>query len=527
MANITSALEKKKLKNQSGRRKKQLISPGAESRPKLPNENSGLAAHSNSLKPQKIKSKKSKKIFQIDAVKSPLRASIWHKSNIINWMEKLSNKFSNEGKIIEANLAHEIKKSLLSCCSKSIFEVTDGKAKLNVELKADKKENFYWSAMARCKKVSDPYCANFRSKMMLLLSMAWCFKHRKKIEQNHNSFLTFTSHHTKNTSVSSLYKRLDEQMTKLQRWFAVYGEKNNKFGNTKLTFRGYTMSMEATAGPNGVHLHWHVFYTCESEQEMLELQRWYFKLIKRLDLELKKEFRSYKTMPMSKQKNGFKILSNKDNSVKNIMNYIAKGITETVSPHTKTKQRKENKLVFMIENMNEAKMYFDFYYAVAGKRLFRSAGVCKEITGSQTKEDDIQSLIDKGEIDLNESMQTLYTIEVEKVWGKILARKTNDVSLELIEKYITDLEEMKTYVTKFFDNEIENLPPESWYHQVKEKVWCDTEKTIIEVESWKIKENVKQMIIKNRFLMKNKSYKHHIRDLLEKKSDIEVDEGTF
>lgn len=500
MVKYTSALQKKKLKNQSGVPKKLLKNYGTEEPQKRAIKTDSYGSlDSNSLTPpfsQKKHAKKAPKIFDIDVVTSPLRASIWHKSNITTWMEKLAafyekKEYSAINSIVPF-AAKSIKKSLLRCSSKSIHEISKGECDFDVELKADSKQNFYWTAMARCKCFACPLCAIFRSKKLLMLGMAWCFKRRKPLEESNNALLTFTRYHRRDTSVSDLYVALDKQIVNLTRWFQKHAEKDNKFGNTKGTWRGYTASLEATKGDNGPHIHWHVFYTCESKEEMDALRDWYFKTRKKQDIELKKMYPKYKPMAMKYQRDGFLTLSKsgkdkKANTVRNIMNYISKGIAETVSPETKTKQKKGNKLIYHIENLNDAKMYFDFNMATSGKRMWRAGGVCREINGTQSKEEDIQALLDAGEIDLKEGMEVLYTIKQDTPHGNAMARETPDLSIDMIEKEIVDTKNMKAYVTKYFDKYLAHELDERFFYKTREPYYCKKEKEIMYQPCWRLK----------------------------------------
>lgn len=380
----------------------------------------------------------------------PSRSALMTRKNILKWLSWLIEQEKKKAgpKTALLKSAERIKKSLCSCGSRSLYEVSKYKAKVDVKLNASSKGAVLWSGMARCEKSQDPVCLVIKSKALVMYSTAWTYKNRTHLVKNYNCLLTFTRWHSAESSLSDLYDDLDTQLKSLSQF-----NRDKSRNYSKDDFRGHLCSLEATKADNGVHVHWHVFYTTPHLAERNRLETWYFKQRKKYNEKCKK-LGMKREMPKDFEQLGFKVLKREKCSVKKVLNYINKGLWETTSSGTKEKQKKKGNSIFSIESKKDLLMFIDFCEVTSGKQFYRASGVCKGIRGGdrESKTIDVEKMLAHGEMQLEEQMRAIFTLHIEDNCFGVKTSHCNKVASDITEQEMTDLHEMTTYVEHYMSS---------------------------------------------------------------------------
>ena len=422
--------------------------------------------------PQKKSQKKSNRGKSDNKAKpkNPLlhtnRTAINARINICKWLEELFKQGNGD--------ANAVLIKLTKCGSRSLFDVSRGNARLNVKLNASAKGAVLWSGLARCGRSSCPICCDIKSKALMLESTAWVFKNRDAISKNENALMTLTRWHSYNSCPKDLFDDLHQQMKILAEWFEMYGKRYKR--RKKKPFRGYVGCLEITWGDNGLHFHWHIYYT-SPQNEIRELKSWHKNMVakyteKSLKLGMKVD------MPDSVKKKAFKLVKknyvDKDTGktvkcdVKSILNYINKGLWETTGNTNKVKHKRGGRSIFDVNSVHSAKMFLKFFEITKHKRFLRLVGDCSTIK-KQGKEN-VEKAISRGDIDFEESMKTIYEIDINDIYHSAKVSKCNDVAEEITTREIIDMDVMKTLC----DDIMNEASDATRLHKIK----CDDQPTI-------------------------------------------------
>jgi hypothetical protein len=240
--------------------------------------------------------------------------------------------------------------------------------------------------LARCHRVQCPLCSYVQTIIRRDFALEWAKK--QDWSGYYGVFLTFTVSHKLSDSETvarfkKMLERLDKSVKRYSSWF------NNL---TKSARKGYISacpesvgslsSLEITFGKNGLHPHFHTMFLTKSLEDVEKLREFFRKDRVRV---WKEGGGSLLRMPEKNEDKSFVVFLTPHEGVginagEKVLQYVSKGLFETLSPVTKDEQRDQtSKSIFRLSGHDL--MYFcTFFEATKRKRFYRAGGICKGIS---------------------------------------------------------------------------------------------------------------------------------------------------
>jgi hypothetical protein len=238
--------------------------------------------------------------------------------------------------------------------------------------------------LARCQRVQCPLCSYVQTVIRRNYALEWA--KNQDWSGYYGVFLTFTvSHKLPDSETVQRFKkvleRLDGSLKRYSTWFGNLTKDNRKgYKSVSPDSLGTLSSLEITFGSNGLHPHFHTMFLTKSLEDVEKLREFFRKDRVRV---WKEGGGSLLRMPNENEDKSFLIFlspqEGKDLASEKIVQYVSKGLFETLSSVTKDEQKGTSKSIFSLAG-HDLKYFCTFFEATKRKRFYRAGGICKGIS---------------------------------------------------------------------------------------------------------------------------------------------------
>lgn len=310
-----------------------------------------------------------------------------------------------------AKMMREIAEHLTKCGSTTIWDVANRgylkRRKTNPNISPpDIEETVEWRGedsntgrlsllgLARCHRVQCPLCSYVQTIIRRDFALEWA--KNQDWSGYYGVFMTFTvSHKLSDSETVTRFKKTLERLDKPIKRYSVW------FNNlTKTTRQGYISpfpeslgslsSLEITFGKNGLHPHFHTMFLTKSKEDVEKLREFFRK--DRVKV-WKESGGSLLRMPNENEDKSFVVFLTPHEGVgidasEKVLQYVSKGLFETLSPVTKDEQREQtSKSIFKLSG-HDLRYFCTFFEATKRKRFYRAGGICKGISKLKDEQKD-------------------------------------------------------------------------------------------------------------------------------------------
>jgi len=248
--------------------------------------------------------------------------------------------------------------------------------------------------LARCHRVQCPLCSYVQTIIRRDFALEWAKK--QDWSGYYGVFLTFTvSHKLSDSETSVRFKKTIDKLNKSQSKYSAWF--NNLFNKRGVGYRsscpdslGTLSSLEITFGKNGLHPHFHTMFLTKSLDDVEKLREFFRKDRVRV---WKEGGGSLLRMPDENEDKSFVVFLTPNegvgvNASEKVLQYVSKGLFETLSPVTKDEQREQtSKSIFKLSG-HDLRYFCTFFEATKRKRFYRAGGICKGISKLKDKPKD-------------------------------------------------------------------------------------------------------------------------------------------
>jgi hypothetical protein len=256
--------------------------------------------------------------------------------------------------------------------------------------------------LARCKRIQCPLCCYTRSLSRRSLALNWAQDY--DWSGYYGVMVTFTVPHKlidseDQRSFFKVLNNLNASMVRFSGWYKELSKASKRgYRSDEPEALGYVSSLEFTFGKNGLHPHFHTVFLTKCEKDIDKLREFFMRDRVRI---WKESGNSLLRMPDLNESKSFEVFLYPSDklAIEKVVNYVSKGLFETLSSETKTEQKsKTSKSIFELTG-HDLKYFCTFFESTSGKRFYRAGGICKQITkeketsGSVKMDEKIKSII--------------------------------------------------------------------------------------------------------------------------------------
>lgn len=239
--------------------------------------------------------------------------------------------------------------------------------------------------LARCHRVQCPLCSYVQTIIRRNYALEWAKK--QDWSGYYGVFLTFTvSHKFSDSETVPRLKRLIDKLNNSQKnysaWFKRLSNKREVgYRSSDPESLGTLSSLEITFGKNGLHPHFHTMFLTRSLEDVEKLKDFFRKDRVRV---WKDGGNSLLRMPNENEDKSFSVFlsphENGEMASEKVLQYISKGVFETLSAVTKDEQKESiSRSIFNLTG-HDLKYFCNFFEATKRKRFYRAGGICKGIS---------------------------------------------------------------------------------------------------------------------------------------------------
>jgi hypothetical protein len=238
--------------------------------------------------------------------------------------------------------------------------------------------------LARCQRVQCPLCSYVQTVIRRNYALEWA--RSQDWSGYYGVFLTFTvSHKLFDSEKPTRFKKVLEKLNKSQKrysdWFKHLSSKRLVgYKSSTPDSLGTLSSLEITFGNNGLHPHFHTMFLTRSLEDVEKLREFFRKDRVR---GWKESGGSLLRMPNENEDKSFVVFLSPDakgeNASEKVLQYVSKGLFETLSSVSKDEQKGTSKSIFNLIG-HELKYFCTFFESTKRKRFYRAGGICKGIS---------------------------------------------------------------------------------------------------------------------------------------------------